>query len=267
MYNFVSNQDKVYKKPLLFLSFLFIIATTIAQEKAFKAGEWLEFKVKYGWFNASTAGLEIKNDILNGKEVYRIVGFGKTTGLLDVFFKVRDHYESYIDKDEVKPYKFIRDLSEGGYTKNKMILFDHEKKIATVHDYKYDTVHKHSFTDITQDMISGLYYLRNKVDTKTLKVGDFISVNLFFDERNHDFKTKFLGREKVETSFGDVPCLKFRPYVMSGRVFKEQESVTVWVSDDKNKIPIKVEAELAVGSITAKLEKFKGLLHPIKINM
>jgi len=258
---------KVYKKPFLLFSFLFILTTAVAQEKAFKEGEWLEFKVKYGWFNASIAGLEIKNDTINDKAVYRIVGFGKTTGLLDVFFKVRDHYESYIDKEDVKPYKFIRDLSEGGYTKNKMILFDHEKKIATVHDYKYDTIHKHSFTDFTQDMISGLYYLRNKVDTKTLKKGDFISVNLFFDERNHDFRTKFLGREVVETSFGEVPCLIFKPYVMSGRVFKEQEGVTVWISDDKNKIPIKVEAELAVGSITAKLDKFKGLLHPFKINM
>ncbi len=267
MYNFVSNMNKVSKNHLFFLSFLFVLTAAVAQEKAFKEGEWLEFKVKYGWFNASTAGLEIKNDTFNGKEVYRIVGFGKTTGLLDVFFKVRDHYESYIDKDQVKPYKFIRDLSEGGYIKNKMILFNHESNIATVHDYKYDTVHKHSFTDHTQDMISGLYYLRNKVDTKTLKQGDVISLNLFFDERNHDFKTKFLGREVVETSFGDVSCLMFRPYVMSGRVFKEQESVTVWISDDKNKIPIKVEAELAVGSITAKLHKFKGLLHPFKINM
>lgn len=258
---------KVYKIPFLTLSFFFFFTSAMAQEKAFKDGEWLEFKVKYGWFNASIAGLEIKNDTLNGKDVYRIVGFGKTTGLLDVFFKVRDHYESYIDKEDVKPYKFIRDLSEGGYIKNKMILFNHEKSIATVHDYKYDTVHKHAFTANTQDMISGLYYLRNKVDTKQLQKGDYISVNLFFDEKNHDFKTKFLGREVVETSFGDVPCLMFRPYVMSGRVFKEQESVTVWISDDKNKIPIKVEAELAVGSITAKLDKFKGLLHPIKINM
>jgi hypothetical protein len=257
----------VYKKSFFILSLFFLSTCVFAQEQAFKEGEWLEFKVKYGWFNASVAGLEIQTDTLNGKEVYRILGFGRTTGLLDVFFKVRDHYESYIDKDEVKPYKFIRDLSEGGYIKNKMILFNHENNTATVHDYKYDTIHKHPFTEATQDMISGLYYLRNKVDTKTLKKGDFINVNLFFDEKNHDFKTKYLGREVVETSFGDVTCLMFRPYVMSGRVFKEQESVTVWISDDKNKIPIKVEAELAVGSITAKLDKFKGLKHPFKINM
>ena len=182
-----------------------------------------------------------------------------------MFDQKRDNSLRLIDKKEVKPYKFIRDLSEGGYIKNKMILFNHEANRAIVHDYKYDTIHEHSFTDKTQDMISGLYYLRNNVDTSTLKEGDYINVNLFFDEKNHDFRTKFLGREVIKTSFGKVPCLIFRPYVMSGRVFKEQEGVTVWISDDKNKIPIQVEAELAVGSITAKLEKFKGLLHPINI--
>ena len=238
-----------------------------AQEKAFKDGEWLSYKVKYGWFNASKASLEVKLKTLDKKEVYHIKGYGKSTGLLDVFFKVRDRYETYVDTQQVKPYKFIRNLSEGGYTKDKMIRFDHDQKIATVYDYKHDTIHKHKFTDDTQDMLSALYYLRNKIENDRLKVGDEFKLNMFFDEQNFDFKTKFLGREIIETKFGKIKCLKFRPYVKSGRVFEEQESLTVWISDDKNKIPIQIKAELAVGSLTAKLENFKGLRHSFKIMM
>ncbi|MBS3738193.1 MAG: DUF3108 domain-containing protein, partial [Psychroflexus sp.] len=141
------------------------------------------------------------------------------------------------------------------------------RRIATVHDYKYDTVHKHQFTDKTQDMLSALYYLRNQVNNKKLKKGDEYTLNMFFDEQNFDFKTRFLGRETIETKFGKVKCLIFRPYVKSGRVFEEEESVTVWISDDMNKIPVKIEAELAVGSLTAKLNNFKGLKHPFKIMM
>ncbi|TKS57509.1 DUF3108 domain-containing protein [Mesohalobacter halotolerans] len=255
-----------HKKSFL-LVLIFTTAFSVAQEKAFQDGERLDYRVKYGWFNASKASLEVKLDKLDGKTVYHIKGFGKSTGLLDVFFKVRDRYESFIDTNQVKPYKFIRDIIEGGYYKNKMISFDYSQKIATVHDYKYDTVHKHQFTDKTQDMLSALYYLRNQVNNKKLKKGDEYTLNMFFDEQNFDFKTRFLGRETIETKFGKVKCLIFRPYVKSGRVFEEEESVTVWISDDMNKIPVKIEAELAVGSLTAKLNNFKGLKHPFKIMM
>ncbi len=258
----------LYRLTLLFAVVFFVNTQfLLCQEQAFQDGEWLSFKVKYGWFNASKASLEVNLDKLDGKSVYHIKGYGQSTGLLDVFFKVRDRYESYIDTKEVKPYKFIRDLSEGGYIKHKMIRFNHDKQIATVHDYKYDTIHKHNFTDNTQDMLSALYYLRNNVQSKNLKLGDEFVLNMFFDEQNYDFKTKFLGHEIIDTKFGKVKCLKFRPYVKSGRVFEEQESVTVWISDDKNKIPIQIKAELAVGSLTAKLNNFKGLKHPFKIIM
>jgi len=90
---------------------------------------------------------------------------------------------------------------------------------------------------------------------------------MFFDKENHDFKLKFLGKEVLNTKFGKIATLKFRPYVMAGRVFKEQESLTFWISDDKNKIPVKIEADLAVGSLEADLDEFKGLKHQLKVIM
>ena len=99
----------------------------------------------------------------------------------------------------------------------------------------------------------------------SIRVGDVVQLNMFFDEENYNFRLKFLGRETIDTEFGRVKTLKFRPYVMAGRVFKEQESLTLWVSADENKIPLKIKADLAVGSLRADLEAFKGLKHSFQI--
>lgn len=114
-------------------------------------------------------------------------------------------------------------------------------------------------------MVSTYYYLRNKIDINTLKIGDEIKTYMFFDEENYGFKLKYLGEEIITTKFGRVKTLKFRPYVMAGRVFKEEESLTLWVSKDKNKVPLRIKADLAVGSLRSDLEAFKGLKHPFTI--
>lgn len=246
---------------------LLLTSGIYAQEKsAFQDGEWLQFKVSYGWFNATTATMEVRQDRLDGKELYHIIGKGRTTGLLDVFFKVRDNYESYVHPESIKPYKFIRKVNEGGYIKDKAIYFDHEDLEAEVHNYKKDTVSKHAIKESTQDMVSALYHLREKVDIKKLHEGDEFELNLFFDEDNFDFKTVYLREEKVDTKFGAINCLVFRPYVKAGRVFEEKESVTIWISKDENKIPIKIKAKLAVGSLVARLDAFKGLANSFKIS-
>mgnify|MGYP001080125802 FL=1 len=114
-------------------------------------------------------------------------------------------------------------------------------------------------------MISALYNLRDEVDIYDLQKGDEFTLNLFFDEDNFDFKTVYLRQEKVETKFGTINCLVFRPYVKAGRVFEEKESVTIWISKDENKIPVKIEAKLSVGSLVARLNAFKGLANSFKI--
>ena len=118
-----------------------------------------------------------------------------------------------------------------------------------------------------QDMISAYYFVRNNYKSEEVKIGEVIELNMFFDSEIFKFKLKFLGHSKLKTKFGYVKCLKFRHYVMAGRVFKEEESVTLWVSADKNKIPLKIKADLRVGSIVADLEAFKGLSHPFKIQL
>jgi len=249
---------------LLFFSQVVISQTT---KKSYDTGEWLNFRVHYGFVTAGYATLEVDQAYINGKEVFHIKGEGKTTGLSRFFFKVEDIYQSYIDKEKDIPYRFIRKIDEGGHTKDIQIDFDHDSQKALVNNKKHKEKSTVSFPENVQDMVSAFYYLRNNLDVNNLKNNDEIDMDMFFDKENYKFKLKFLGREILKTEFGKVPCLIFRPYVQSGRVFKEKESLTVWVSDDDNKIPLLIKADLAVGSLKASLTEFKGLNHSFKIHV
>ena len=256
----------VMKRILPIIICLLALQLTNAQESSFKTGEWFKFKMSYsGFLKAGNATLQVNETVLDGKQVYHVVGKGWTTGAIKWFFKVQDRYESYFDKKAIIPYKFIRKIDEGGHKKDIEITFNQDKKEALVYNKKHNT--KKSFTTKPniQDMVSTFYYLRNNIDTKSLKVGDEVKLDMFFDEENYGFKLKYLGRENLDTKFGEVDALIFRPYVMAGRVFKEEESLTLWVSNDKNKIPLRIKADLAVGSLRADLEAFKGLKHQFKI--
>lgn len=248
------------------LSVILISVSLQAQsQQAFQAGEWFRFRIHYGPFNASYATLEVDDTTLNNKPVFHVKGRGKSTGLLHLFFKVDDDYQSYIDKNNGKPYKFIRDINEGGYTKDLEIYFDHQQNQARVLDKKRNTNHTYSTSENVHDMLSAFYYIRNNIKNEELRVGEEIDLNLFIDDENMDFRLKFLGREVVKTRFGKVATLKFRPIVLAGRVFKEKESVTFWITDDANKMPVKIEADLVVGSLDADLDAYKGLKHPFRV--
>lgn len=256
------------KKIIAVFVFLAISFASHAQShQAFEAGEWFQFRIHYLGFNASFATLEIEEEKLHSKPVYHITGKGKSTGLLHWFFKVDDNYETYIDKKTGQPYRFIRQIDEGGHTKDIQIDFNHTNNTALVFNKKHDTKKTFTVREDVQDMLSAFYYLRNTLDVKGLEQGDEVRLNMFFDNENYDFKLQFLGREVLKTKFGKMAALKFRPFVQAGRVFKEQESLTLWVSDDDNRMPLKIKADLAVGSLNADLNEFKGLKHPLKIIM
>ncbi|WP_400076192.1 DUF3108 domain-containing protein [Winogradskyella sp. R77965] len=257
----------------LFTIILFFVgfqASNVDKESAFKEGEWFKFKMSYsGFLKAGNATLSLKETNLDGKSVYHVVGKGWTTGPVKWMFKVKDRYESYFDKETGAPYKFIRKIDEGGHTKDIEINFDHQNRKAEVFNKKKKKVKTITTEKDVQDMVSMYYYLRNNIDISSLKKGDEIKTNMFFDEENYGFKLKYLGTETIEVDVNgsdvNVKTLKFRPYVMAGRVFKEEESLTLWVSADKNKIPLKIKADLAVGSLRADLVEFKGLKHSFKI--
>jgi hypothetical protein len=251
------------RKHVLLIYVLFFLTTTFSQEKkvAFKGGESLRFKMSYsGFLRAGTAVLEVEETELNGKKVFHTTGTGWTSGMIKWFFEVDDTYESYFDKDTIKPYLFKRKINEGGYKRHRITSFNHKSKTAYVQDFTSQKDTSIVFSNI-QDMLSSFYYLRT-IDTKELKKGDEIKLDMFMDFQVYPFKLLFVGREVLKTKFGKVNSLVFKPLVQSGRIFEAEESVTIWITDDANKIPIKMNASLAIGSLRAELEAHKGLANP-----
>ncbi len=252
-------------KKLSFLFVLFLSVSLFSQEKegTYKKGEWLKYRIHYGIINAGYASLTVNEKKDENQDLFHFVGKGWTTGMANWFFKVRDRYESYVDKETKLPVHFIRRVNEGGYIISRDIYFDQKKNIAKIEDHKHKTEKELEAIGV-QDMISAFYTLRNK-DLDSLKTGDNLELSMFFDSETVPFKLVYLGKEVIKSKFGKVACYKLRPLVQSGRIFKEKESLTFWITSDSNKIPIRIKASLAVGSIKIDLHQYKGLSHPFPI--
>jgi hypothetical protein len=252
-------------KRIILLIAVFLVSNSFNTEEkdSYSIGEFFKLRIHYGLINAGYATLEVKDADLNGKKMHHVIGKGYTTGMTKMMFKVVDNYESYFNKETNKPYVFIRNINEGGYTKNQQGYFNQNNNTVLVKDYKNKTEKTFNVPENIQDIVSSFYYLRNHPKVDKLAVGESITIDMFFDEETTKFKLKFVGKENINSKFGEINCMIFKPLVQAGRVFKEEESLTVWISDDENKIPIRVKASLAVGSIKADIDQYKGLKHPI----
>ena len=232
---------------------------------AFQDGEWFRFRMRYGFLNASYAIATVRETTFKDQAVYHVAATGKTTGFARWFFKVDDYFDSYFEKDIVRPIRFVRNISEGNYKRHVEIDFDHINQSGIMHDLLRKTKTEISFAPNLQDLVSTFYFLRNHFDLEGIQVGETASLDMIYDKKPLAFRFRFLGYENVKTRFGVVPCVKFRPYVEEGRIFKKESGLSLWVSNDNNRIPIKVVAELSVGSLDVDLVDFKGLKHPFNI--
>lgn len=222
---------------------------------AFKEGEVLTYRMHYGIINAGIVELEVKPNLvqINGHEVYHIIGNGYTTGTTDWFFKVRDRYETYMDKDALIPWYFVRRVNEGGFKFNQDYVFNHfTKKVDIGNNEKFDVPVG------IQDMVSAFYYARN-LELSNAKIGNIYSLNCFLDKEIWPLKIKFIGKEIIQTALGKYRCLIFRPIVQKGRIFKKEEDLNVWISDDKNHIVMRAQADILVGSIKMDILQVKNL--------
>jgi len=230
------------------------------KNESFKRGEVLKFRLHYGIIDAGTAEVSItdENKQLHDRNTFHVVGIGKSIGAFDPFFKVRDRYESFIDADAIAPVVFIRRVNEGGFKINQDQVYDHEKKKVISNGTYYDV------PEYTQDMISAFYYART-LDMSNAKVGDIFSLKSFIDNEIWELKIKFMGKETISTDVGKVRCLKFRPIVQKGRVFKKSEDLNVWISDDKNHIPVRAQADVLIGSVKMDLTGYSNLANPLNL--
>lgn len=229
------------------------------QHSAFQPGEKLEYILHYGFLNAGVASLELKeepNDI-QGRKLLHAVGEGHSVGAFKTFYKVNDLYESRFDRDGVFPWVFTRRVSEGGYRIEQDYLYmQHRHQVSTQEKKTFDVPAS------AQDMISAFYYARTW-DLSHVKEGDEFTVDLFMDNENWPLKMKFIGRETIKIRNGKYRCLKFQPMVQKGRIFKSNDDLNVWITDDANHIPVLAQAKVLVGSIKMELSSYAGLANPI----
>lgn len=234
------------------------------ENNAFKRGEKLTFRVYYqslltGKVTAGEAKIEVKNKktTRNNRPVYHIVGTGESKGAFDFFFKVNDRFETYIDEEGIFPWYFIRRTREGGYKKDDEVTFDYSRNIAT----SRKAVKK--IPQNIQDIVSVFYYART-LDITGIKQGDSFPLSFFLDDSVYVSKIIFLGREQVKTETGTYNCLKFKPMVATGDVFKEPYPMELWVTDDQNRIPVLMQSAVIVGSVKMELSSYEGLRNPIR---
>ena len=230
------------------------------ENKAFTVGEKLTYTVHYGWINAGEAVLTVEDSPykFGNREAYHVVGTGKSLGGFDMFFKVRDRFETYIDKQGIFPHRFIRNCDEGGYIIEQDYTFKQYKRTVEWGEKEYKTP-RH-----VQDMISAFYYART-LDFSNVKEGDVYTVQTIVDEEIYDLKLKFVGRENIEIRKGEFACMKFVPIVQEGRIFKSEDDLSVWITDDDNKIPVLVKSKILVGSIKMEMTDWSGLANPLAI--
>jgi hypothetical protein len=220
-------------------------------------GERLVFKVRYGILTGGEMTASAKKKFLNGKEVFHTILIGKTTGLLDKVYKVNDIYESYFDPATNLPAKAIRNISEGNYRYYDEVLFNHNEMYVESKRNGKVFVPKNTF-----DMASVLYYIR-RLDFSNLKNNDIISLETYFGDELFPFYIVYRGKETISIGSNKYKCHKFVPIVEPGRVFAKKDDMTVWFSDDENKIPISIKFDIWAGSFRCDLVSYENLKYPL----
>jgi hypothetical protein len=249
------------------IAFLFLSLTGRAQSSAlskgaFQSGEKIKFTVFYSvvgmYVNAGTATLSTNQEKYGNTNAYHVVAEGITNKKYDWIFKVRDKYESYFEKETFKSLKFKRKVHEGDIKYEDEVIFSHANNNSTA-----ITKNKtYKVPSSVLDVINAIFYARN-IDYDAFKEGDKIGFNMFLDDKIYNMYIRYLGREKIQTRYGTFNAIKLRPLLLKGSIFEGGEKMTLWVTDDANHIPVRVESRIAVGSIKVDMMDYANLRHPL----
>jgi len=225
----------------------------VIENKAFKEGEKLTFDLNYGFVTAGIATMEIPRiKRISGRDAYHVTFEVNSVPSFDMFYKVRDRYETYIDVEGLFPWRFEQHIREGGYTRDFSAFFDQRKGIAKTSEGEYQ------IPIYVNDIMSAFYYART-IDYTSMKVNDLVHLQNFYKDKVYDLDVKYLGKETIEVPAGKFDCFIVEPLVKEGGLFKHEGNIIVWLTDDELKLPVKVRTKIIVGYVEAKLTKYEGL--------
>jgi len=234
--------------------------------QTFQSGEKLNYKIYYNWgiiwMDAGETNFFTETTEFNSRKVYHFISYGSTYPKYDWFYKVYDKYESYADTFTLKPLRFIRDVHEGGsYAKDDYIFNQQKSKVYSFEQRdknagKFDSI---AITSCTNDIVTAIFYTRC-LDFSKCKPNDTIPITFILDGKVYFSYIRYLGKEVIYSELlGNVRCIKFSPKLVEGTIFKGGEGMKVWVTDDKNRMPVYVETPIIVGTIKVKLSSYSGL--------
>lgn len=226
----------------------------IQPNDAFTYGEVLKYRIHFGIINAATAELKIDNKsvMVKDRPTYHITASGRTNSSFDWMYRVREHFESYMDSQSMAPLKYFKSVRENKYKDVDFVIYDHEK------EYLYGKKKNLDIPRYVQDIVSGAYYART-IDFTGAYNGKTYPVNIYLDQEVYKLKFKYLGKETIKSDIGKVRCIKLRPQLVVDRVFKDEDDMTIWITDDKNRIPLRVQTDIWVGSLKIDLNEYSGL--------
>lgn len=257
--------------PVLFL-FVMVLSGFVAKDslrtvknESFSGGEVLKYKIHYGLITAGEATIDVSPKLhrVNGRMTYKATVTGKTSNSFDLFIKIRDTWQTYMDTAALVPHRFYRNIQEGSYRKNETIDFDHYNNTAVVSVKRKSDPRKtstHTIQENAQDLVSGFYYLRT-VDYSNMREGSKFVIPGFFDEENFSMEVTYKGRETVDTKAGKIRAIKLIPSMPENKLFDGKNAITVYISDDKNKVPVLIQANMFVGSVKVDLYEYRNLKH------
>jgi hypothetical protein len=237
---------------------------------SFTRGEVLSYKVHYGLINAADATIEVSHDIqrVNDRPCYRATVSGRTNGSFDLFMRVRDTWRSYIDTTSLLPQRFFRNIEENHYRKKETVDFDHARDMVAVETKKKekDPLRHETYKvpNNVHDIVSGVYYLRT-LNYDQRRVGEVIRVQGFLDNDVFTMDVVYRGRETVETKAGVIRTIRLVPKMPSNKLFRGENAISIFLSDDRNKVPVLIQAEMVVGSVKVDMYKYQGLKNRLNL--
>jgi len=185
-----------------------------------------------------------------GRATWKVVGTGRSTGALDWVFRVRDHYESHIDREGFFPHRFIRRVREGGYRLERDIDFDPARRTAAT--TQNGTTRHHVMPAFVQDLVSAFYCAR-RLPLNRMRPGEVIDIPTVVDGEIHALRARYVGPRAVDVKAGRFDGLAFTPVVQKGRIWKDADDLTVIVSADDRHLPVLIESDLVIGSVRLEL--------------
>lgn len=273
------------KRLLLALSALIVVVVTtgfvafrqttipymVERPTSFGKGEELEYKVNFGFFNVGKAVTRIDKKVynINSQACYKIDAFGETSDWISWVTDVNDNWGAYLDTTTLSTQVSYRKIREGKYKKDELANFDHKShkvavKVLNQQTGVYEEQKQYDIPHNAKDLVGGFMLLR-QIDFARIQKGDTVTISGFFEDTSYNLKVMYKGKETINTKIGKIPCNVMIPVMPDNKLFDGDNSITVWISDDGNKIPVKIQAKMFIGHTGLELISFKGLRNQIKI--